>query len=232
MEKARVSEHAANGESGPDITRYVSFYFTNFPAQLSIFYLRKGFEVCGMLEDVYVAKKRNRNGEPYGFVKFSNVRDVSKMTKALNAVWFGQFRVRASIAKFDRNAIGEARRLEAVPAGLSKGTGLKKVGPPLPTRQVRTEGGDLSTKSLTPKTSCDNGGIPVPEEEGHGVRVGDVIVNLGGSRKRGASKNGVQQGEVQGSKKDTSVVGIKETEKRIFLRNYSSNVADGCAMGS
>ncbi|KAK2377208.1 zinc finger BED domain-containing protein RICESLEEPER [Trifolium repens] len=226
MEMARVSEHAANGESGPGITRYVSFYFTNFPAQLSIFYLRKGFEVCGMLEDVYVAKKRNRNGEPYGFVKFSNVRDVSKMTKALNAVWFGQFRVRASIAKFDRNTFGEARRLEAVPAGLSKGTGLKKVGPPLPTRQVRTEGGDLSTKSLMPKTSCDNGGIPVPEEEGHEVRVGDVIVNLGGSRKRGASKNGVQQGEVQGSKKDMSAAVIKETEKRVFLRNYSSNVAD------
>jgi hypothetical protein len=196
MEKARVSEHAANGESGPGITRYVSFYFTNFPTQLSIFYLRKGFEVCGMLEDVYVAKKRNRNGEPYGFVKFSNVRDVSKMTKALNAVWFGQFRVRASIAKFDRNAMGEARRLEAVPAGLSKGTGLKKVEPPLSTRQVTTEGGDPSTKSLTPKTSCDNVGIPVPVEEGPGVRVGDVIVNLGGSRKRGASKNGMQQGEV------------------------------------
>jgi hypothetical protein len=56
--------------------------------------------------------------------------------------------------------------------------------------------------------------------------VGDVIVNLGGSRKRGASKNGVQQGEVQGSKKDTSAAVIKETEKRVFLRNYSSNVAD------
>jgi hypothetical protein len=39
----------------------------NFPAQLSIFYLRKGFEVCGILEDVFVARKRNRYGEPYGF---------------------------------------------------------------------------------------------------------------------------------------------------------------------
>jgi hypothetical protein len=42
---------------GFDLKRYVSFYFTNFPAQLLNFYLRKGFEVCGMLEDVYVAKK-------------------------------------------------------------------------------------------------------------------------------------------------------------------------------
>jgi hypothetical protein len=49
--------------------RYVTFYFTNFPAQLSHFYLRKGFKVCGIFEDVYVAKKHNIHGKPYGFVK-------------------------------------------------------------------------------------------------------------------------------------------------------------------
>jgi hypothetical protein len=97
---------------GTALKRFVTFYFTNFPAQLSTFYLRKGFEVCGMLEDIYVARKRNSFGEPYGFVKFSNVRDVTKMTKALNAVWFGQFRVRASVAKFERNDTGAGRRAE------------------------------------------------------------------------------------------------------------------------
>jgi hypothetical protein len=62
-----------------------------------------------MLEDVYVAKNRNTYGEPYGFVKFSNVRDITKMTKGLNAVWFGQFRVRASVGKFDHNNTGVIR---------------------------------------------------------------------------------------------------------------------------
>ncbi|MCI37318.1 RNA recognition motif, partial [Trifolium medium] len=56
---------------------------------------RKGFEVCGILEDVFVPKKRNMSGEPYGFVRFSNVKDVNKLLKALNAVCFGQFRIRA-----------------------------------------------------------------------------------------------------------------------------------------
>jgi hypothetical protein len=83
--------------------RYVSFYFTDFPVQLSHFYLLKGFEVCGMLEDIYVARKRNKQGQPYGFARFSNVRDVSKLAKALNAVSFGDFRVRARVARFDRN---------------------------------------------------------------------------------------------------------------------------------
>ncbi|MCI24592.1 papain family cysteine protease, partial [Trifolium medium] len=34
--------------------------------------------------------------------RFSNVRDVTKLTKALNAVCFGHFRVRARVASFDR----------------------------------------------------------------------------------------------------------------------------------
>ncbi|PNX61502.1 hypothetical protein L195_g052485, partial [Trifolium pratense] len=90
------------GNSNVVFKRYVSFYFTNFPPLIPNFFLRKGFEVCGMLEDVFVAKKTNRYGEPYGFVKFSNVKDVSKLTKALNAVCFGQYRVKASVALFNR----------------------------------------------------------------------------------------------------------------------------------
>jgi hypothetical protein len=77
------------GRSGTALQRHVSFYITNFPVHLSHFYLRKGFEVCGILEDVYVPKKRNMHGQPYGFVKFSNVRDIAKLEKALNAVSFG-----------------------------------------------------------------------------------------------------------------------------------------------
>jgi len=37
--------------------RFVTFYFTNFLAQLSNFYLRKGLEVCCILEDVVVPSK-------------------------------------------------------------------------------------------------------------------------------------------------------------------------------
>ncbi|KAK2395708.1 heterogeneous nuclear ribonucleoprotein A0 [Trifolium repens] len=99
--------------------RYVSFYFTNFPIQLSHFYLRKGFEVCGMLEDIYVARKRNKQGQPYGFVRFSNVRDITKLTKALNAVCFGDFRVRARVARFDRNNVpADETKVDGVEAGV------------------------------------------------------------------------------------------------------------------
>jgi len=41
---------------------FVSFYFTHVPEDISYIALRQGFEVCGILEDVYLAKKRNVNG--------------------------------------------------------------------------------------------------------------------------------------------------------------------------
>jgi hypothetical protein len=190
----RHLEHAVGAELGSELKRYVTFYFTNFPAQLSIFYLRKGFEVCGMLEDIFVPNKRNRNGEPYGFVKFANVRDISKMTKALNAVWFGHFRVRASVAKFERNDMRAERRLEEVQAGLAKGVvdSLKNDGNRDHPRRVETTSGGVGTKPPVTKTKSD--GVGDLEEEGPGVRVGDFVLKLGGRQKRVAITEGVQDG--------------------------------------
>ncbi|GAU39751.1 hypothetical protein TSUD_219940 [Trifolium subterraneum] len=128
----------------------------------------KGFEVCGMLEDVYVANKRNRYGEPYSFVKFSNVRDVTKMTKALNVVWFGHFRVRASVAKFDRHDTGGVRKPEK-----------DKVRPVKGANEPKMNGGTTATMkpeapksgvvhSLTKKPKKKGGGVTIPAKEGHG----------------------------------------------------------------
>jgi hypothetical protein len=59
--------------------------------------------LCGILKDVEVPCKRNVNGEMYGFVIFSKVKDVDKLLKAVNVVCFGNFRVRAKVARFDRS---------------------------------------------------------------------------------------------------------------------------------
>jgi len=74
------------------------------------FYSWKGFEVCGVLDDMYVAKKCNAHGQVYGYVRFSNVRDVNKLSKALNDGWFGQFRIWEKVARFDRFASSDVRK--------------------------------------------------------------------------------------------------------------------------
>jgi hypothetical protein len=90
---------------------FVSFYFTNIPHDISYLSLRKGFEVCGIMEDVYLARKRNVNGGAFGFVRYGKVKDVNKLLKALNNVWFGDWRVVAKVASFDRfgNSRGQHR---------------------------------------------------------------------------------------------------------------------------
>jgi len=95
---------------------FVTFYITNFPPQASNFVLQKNFEVCGILEEVYVADTRNRNGEVYGFVRYGKVREVDKLLKALNNVCFGQYCVRAVLGRFDRKVVREG-----------EGVGVRKV---------------------------------------------------------------------------------------------------------
>ncbi|KAK2409469.1 heterogeneous nuclear ribonucleoprotein A0 [Trifolium repens] len=155
--------------------RYVSFYFTNFPVQLSLFYLRKGFEVCGILEDIYVARKRNKQGQPYGFVRFSNVRDIPKLTKALNAVCFGDFRVRARVARFDRNNVSDDEPPgDGVEAGVLGAD--KAVDKPIE-QPLRLDG---VTPRVAVKQRCETLAVTangLDAEEG--VRVGDVMVRLG-----------------------------------------------------
>ncbi|GAU23785.1 hypothetical protein TSUD_26930 [Trifolium subterraneum] len=78
------------------------FYITNFPDHLLYVDLKKGLEVCGILEDVYVSRFRNSKNQRFGFVKFQKVRDELKLQKALNNVIFWDLRLYANVAKFDR----------------------------------------------------------------------------------------------------------------------------------
>jgi hypothetical protein len=81
----------------------VKFYFTNFPEHVNYFDLRTAFEVCGILESVYVARKCNVHGSRFGFVRFSKVRDVTKLLNDINDICFGPFRIWAKVARFDKS---------------------------------------------------------------------------------------------------------------------------------
>jgi len=64
--------------------------------------VRTRLEVCGILADVYVSRNRNASKQVFGFVCFTNVRNVDKLNEALNKVYFGQQRIQANVAQFDR----------------------------------------------------------------------------------------------------------------------------------
>ncbi|KEH15969.1 hypothetical protein MTR_0406s0010 [Medicago truncatula] len=79
-----------------------TFYFTNIPDHIHYLNTRQGFEVCGILTNLFVSHFRNKRGQLFGFVRLTHVRDVAKLNKALNNVVFGHLKVWANITRFDR----------------------------------------------------------------------------------------------------------------------------------
>ncbi|KEH42136.1 RNA recognition motif [Medicago truncatula] len=98
-------------QNGTNSNHFVTFYFTNVLDDISYSSLRQDFEVCGIMEDIYLAKKRNVNGAIFGFVRYSKVKDIDKLLKAVNNIWFGDYKVVAKVTAYDRygNKRGEGR---------------------------------------------------------------------------------------------------------------------------
>lgn len=224
--------------------RYVTFYFTNFPSHLSNFYLRKGFEVCGILEEVVVPRRCNVKGERYGFVRFSNVRDVCKLLKAVNAVSFGNFQIKAKVAIFDKAAArvaakGIVDRVSSIDAHQGMvGSGRKgAVGDALKARDgenvAYVRDAMVGGSTVAAGTSVGNGvlakGVETPlskarSAQGEDVQVGKVLVRLGqGPRQEQETCRG-QGATVTGAGRTLKVGGQPSIQN--LVRKYRSTMED------
>ena len=213
------SDKGADKTAFSQYKRFVTFYFTNFLPQLSNFFLQKGFEVCGLLEEVVVPSRRNANGEVYGFVRFSKVRDVGKLLKAVNAVCFSNYRVRAKIARFDRN-VGIEGKLErdgaevrelGKPSGDGSGVVVKK--------KVGDEGNMVVSRGEGTKQADE--GVKV-------VRVGEVHVQgREGMAKGGIGSSSKVLDEVRKvGKCAVPAVGQQQPVSKKLVQMYRSNGND------
>ena len=197
-----------------EVKRFVSFYFTNVPEFIPYVNLRQGFEVCGILEDLYVTKNYNAQGKVYGFVRFGKVKNVAKLTKALNEVRFGVYRVFSKVARFDRFAKYSEE------GGNQKGKekqvveGDKKVsdGIPIDDGGVQKEG----KMNVTMKTESERGRGRTRGVGGVKIMVGDVAC-LREGKKVGVFKKDV------GGVADTVKL-RKVTEKVIMPAVWSHSV--------
>jgi hypothetical protein len=233
LQSLYVDAGTGNDKKVANINRYVTFYFTNFPAQLSRFYFRKGFKVCGMLEDVYVPRKRNALGAPYDFIRFSNVRDVSKLSKALNAVYFGHFRVNAKVASFNRSEEKDGRRGRRKLGGGNEGEARpeRKPKPHNSAEGSERKGGVdgnekagliAKERNATVMNTLQKGADPEKE-----VRVGEVVIRLG-ERKKKVDRTG---GPVEDDNQNLGVKVLRSVEKEVsgtsvYIRKYSTTVDD------
>jgi len=189
--------------TGKDKPSFVSFYFTNVPEDISYISLRRGFEVCGMMEDVYLAKKRNANGGVFGFVRYDNVKDVDKLLKAVNNVWFGDWRVVAKVASFDRfgnkkYGVGEGFHRKPIILGRD---GVKS----LVGRGIHIEGNVLKgTESVVGAAAIGSGKVTLEMAKG----------------------NNSNEGKVELEKEGRQAQYVEVKENQVFIPKYTSSASD------
>jgi len=209
-----IDVQAANGDK-----RFVTFYITNFLERANYWYLRKGFEVCGILDDVYVAPTCNARGQAYGFVRFLNVRVIEKLEQALNNVWFGDLRVWARVVRFKRKETEVGVKAAGEGASGSKMVAeenIKGVQSKIETLEV--EGKFVKGKVL------DVG-------EAEGVRVGKVLVRLGGKVGRETTMVGKQVVPPEGMVEKVNAAGAgKQNSDTVITTNKCKMFRKYCSL--
>nr|GEW10846.1 berberine bridge enzyme-like 8 [Tanacetum cinerariifolium] len=67
---------------------FASFMFYNYPNSLSVGDLWRMFKGYGTVFDIYMVKKRLRNGQKFGFVRLKNIADVEFLYNRLRSINF------------------------------------------------------------------------------------------------------------------------------------------------
>ncbi|PWA43798.1 Transposon TX1 [Artemisia annua] len=98
-------KHLGTNYTGGKRNSAVSFMFFNFPNGWGMGNLWMLFKKFGTVFDMYMAQKRLRKGERYGFVRFKLVTDVEALLKKLGEITIGGERLKVFIA-FDRKIPG------------------------------------------------------------------------------------------------------------------------------
>ena len=192
-----------------------------------------------MLEEVVVPARRNMAGDVYGFVRFSNVRDVCKLLKAVNSVYFGNFKIVAKVARFDKAATLEVEKVSKEVGDIfrvRKEEGYVGGSKVIPTAVKVVTVGSVSDGDIG--NGNEGGGVKeVLEKEGllvelsnnenlrEGVRIGDVLAKVSKSKQYTKERGGGPKGfskEVRGYMTDHR--GQPSIQK--LVRKYKSRKED------
>lgn len=91
----------------------ISFFFTRFPETFVEVDLWKAFMRWDKVWSVYIAKKRDKSCEPYGFVRFAAVENVKVLEGKSYNIYFGKVQVRVNLRKFNKGD-GYVERVDSV----------------------------------------------------------------------------------------------------------------------
>ncbi|KAJ9556405.1 LOW QUALITY PROTEIN: hypothetical protein OSB04_011019 [Centaurea solstitialis] len=80
------------------LPKETSLLFYNFPKSWGVTDLWRLFKRYGVVSDIYIAFKRLRNGEKFGFVRFRGVSNEELLEERLKKIWIGDLNLRVHLA--------------------------------------------------------------------------------------------------------------------------------------
>ncbi|KAJ0856583.1 putative RNA recognition motif domain, nucleotide-binding alpha-beta plait domain superfamily [Helianthus annuus] len=76
------------------------FFVTNLPQGSTPWEISEFVKVFGEVAGVYIARKKDKFGNRFGFISFKNVRDVKELERALNGTKMGNAKLKVNLARF------------------------------------------------------------------------------------------------------------------------------------
>ena len=99
--RGNPSNYHLNWRNKEDIT---SFYFTHVTDEVNEVRLWEKFKVWGDVREVFIAKRRNKEGRRYVFVRFKGVSDVNLLEVQLDNIFIDDQKLFVNLPRFARSA--------------------------------------------------------------------------------------------------------------------------------
>lgn len=77
----------------------ISIFFCNFPNEVTTVKLWETFKTIARVVDIYVARRRLRNGQRFGFVRFEATSNLELLLRKSNEIWMGSYKLRCFKAR-------------------------------------------------------------------------------------------------------------------------------------
>ncbi|KAJ0914077.1 putative RNA recognition motif domain, nucleotide-binding alpha-beta plait domain superfamily [Helianthus annuus] len=97
--EVQYNKNRKNRGNGVEMT----FFVQNLPDRTTKSILWQAFQPHGFVSDAYVARKKDKRGNNFGFVRFMGVDNLDLTVAAMNTVKIFEAKVSVSLAKFDKN---------------------------------------------------------------------------------------------------------------------------------
>ena len=102
-------------ENWGDHQNISSFYFTRFLEDTTEEELWQHFKKAGDVREIFISRKRNRNGRRYGFARFKGGEDVNQLEKRLDNIVVGGLKLYVNIPKYGRATPGGTQPETRIP---------------------------------------------------------------------------------------------------------------------